>query len=45
VCCAPRLTRRGVEGATDGGLALVKGRTASEGRRPCLPRVLQKRKY
>jgi len=29
-----------VEGAVDGGLALVKGRTASEGCRPCPPRVL-----
>ena len=28
--CAPRLTRRGAEGATDGGLAPVKGRTVFE---------------
>jgi len=28
--CAPRLTRRGAEGATDGGLGPVKGRTAFE---------------
>ena len=33
-----------VESAVDGGLAPVKGHTASEGCRPCPPRVLQGRK-
>jgi hypothetical protein len=37
------LMGRGVEGAADGGLALVKGRTASEGRCLCLPRTLHRR--
>jgi len=37
---APHLTRRGIEGSADGGLAPIKGRTESEGRCPCLPRVL-----
>ena len=39
------LMRRDAGGAADGGLAPVKGRTASEGRRPCPPRVPQRRKY
>jgi len=42
---APCLTRRGAEGAADGGLAPAKSRIASESRRTCLPRVLQRRKY
>ena len=38
---ALRRMRWGVEGVEDSGLAPVKGRTVSEGRRPCPPRVLQ----
>ena len=41
---ALRRMRWGVEGVEDSGLAPVKGRTVSEGRRPCPTRVLQGRK-
>ena len=43
--CPSRLVRRGAEGAADGGLVPVNGRTVFEGHCPCLPRVLQRRKY
>ena len=43
--CPLRLTGRSAEGAADGGLVLVKGRTTSEGRCSCLPRFLQRREY
>ena len=39
------LTRRGVDGATEGYFIPVKGRTVFEGGCPCLSRVLQRRKY
>jgi len=42
---ALRRMRWGVEGVEDSGLAPVKARTVSEGRRPCPPRVLQGEKY
>ena len=41
---ALRRMRWGVEGVEDSGLSPVKGRTVSEGRCPCPPRVLQRRK-
>ena len=44
--CRPlRLTGRSVEGVSDGGLLLISSRTLFEGRCPCSPRVLQRRKY
>ena len=44
--CRPlRLTGRSVEGVSDGGLVLISSRTLFEGRCPCSPRVLQRRKY
>ena len=39
------LTGLSAEGAADGGLAPVKGRTAFEGCCPCPSRVLQRREY
>ena len=41
---ALRRMRWGIEGVEDSGLAPVKGRTVSEGRHSCPPRVLQGRK-
>ena len=43
--CPLRLTGRSAEGAADGDLVLVKGRTASEGCCSCMPRFLQRREY
>ena len=41
---APHQMGWGVEGVEDSGISPVKGRTVSEGRCPCPPRVLQRRK-